>query len=471
MSGLGLALAGAAQGLGDGIVQRAEDARQEALMRLERDWQRQDRQEDRAWRQEDRNQDREWDVSDRNQDRNWSLEDERRGNEREDSIVNRSAGALRAVTGGDGSLFDLIDATEGGGGYDTLFGYSQKDGGPFSGVSVSNMTLDELAEFSSPQGEYGQWVKANSDGGVVATPMGRHQIVGTTLRAAAEEMGLPGDTVFTPDVQDQIAMHLAKNRLEGQTTMSGKRAALRNEWEGFRKVSDADLDRAITMFESGDDIYRTAVDPNVPSDVRDTVTGQSGLGVRAPTASERAASGGSSASKPVNLSASLDTRLRRRFVDPSGYDDEPDYETIDVLKEEITRLMEEDGLSESQAEQRAISAMVFEEGTKTERQGGFLGIGGDQVTVPDGNRTFTGSFNYGDEEAPAANNTGLGARPPAAPTIPETAPKPTTPPANDYSPDQVTDIVEQARQAIAAGADRAAVIARLTEMGIDPEGI
>lgn len=145
-------------------------------------------------------------------------------------------------------LFDLIDRVEGGGRYDTLFGHSQ-NGGRFDGVDVSQMTLGELRQFADPGGEYGQWVRANNPEGVVATPMGRHQIVGTTLRRTAQQLGFGDDTVFSPQVQDQMANHLARARLASATTMEGKMRALRNEWAGFKHVSDADLARAIREYE------------------------------------------------------------------------------------------------------------------------------------------------------------------------------------------------------------------------------
>lgn len=152
------------------------------------------------------------------------------------------------VSGGDGTLFGLIDKTEGGANYDTLYGHSQ-NGGRFNGVKVSEMTLGDLYDFSNPSGEYGQWVKANNPKGVVATPMGRHQIVGTTLRATATAMGLSPDTKFTPQIQDSMANYLARNRLAGLSGMPAKRAALRSEWDGFKHVSDAALDAAILNFE------------------------------------------------------------------------------------------------------------------------------------------------------------------------------------------------------------------------------
>ena len=157
-----------------------------------------------------------------------------------------------AVSGGSG-MFDLIDKHEGGGNYDTLFGHSQ-NGGRFDGVRVSDMTLSQLYDFTSPSGEYGQWVKGQV--GRVATPMGRHQIVGSTLRAAATKMGLSPDTKFTPQVQDSIANYLARNRLAGATSPAAKRAAMRAEWEGFKHVSDSSLDAAIAQFEANGGMMR-----------------------------------------------------------------------------------------------------------------------------------------------------------------------------------------------------------------------
>lgn len=160
---------------------------------------------------------------------------------------NAGMGPAQANSG----LFGLIDAVEGGGNYSTLFGHSQ-NGGRFDGVDVAKMSLGELYDFSNPSGEYGQWVAGANPKGVVATPMGRHQIVGTTLRAAASEMGLPPTTVFTPQVQDSIATHLAAKRLARATSPAAKRAALRAEWDGFSNVSDAALDSAIAQFQSGE---------------------------------------------------------------------------------------------------------------------------------------------------------------------------------------------------------------------------
>lgn len=162
---------------------------------------------------------------------------------------NKSTGGLgdKSLQEGASSLLSLMDRTEGGGNYDTLFGHSQRFNGEFQGVRVSEMTIGELSQFSSTSGQYGQWVKGQV--GRVATPMGRYQIVGTTLRETAERMNLGPDTVFTPEVQDAMFHHLATQALSGKTSQEAKRAAMRATWEGFGSVPDSELDRAIAQFE------------------------------------------------------------------------------------------------------------------------------------------------------------------------------------------------------------------------------
>jgi hypothetical protein len=165
-----------------------------------------------------------------------------------DMVVGSAGGDTLGMRGGDGSLLGLIDRHEGAGNYSTLFGHAQRKG-PFAGKDVSQMTLGQLEQFASPSGEYGQWVKGQV--GRVATPMGRYQIVGTTLRGAAKELGLSPDTVFSPQTQTTIAEHLARRRLASAQSPTAKRIAMRAEWEGFKHVPDEQLDQAIARFEAG----------------------------------------------------------------------------------------------------------------------------------------------------------------------------------------------------------------------------
>lgn len=147
-----------------------------------------------------------------------------------------------SASSGDNSLTGLLARYEGAGDYDTLFGHAQNEGGQFAGTRVSQMTLDQLDAFDK---DYGAWV-ASKNKGVVATPAGFGQIVGTTRRSAAKAMGLSGDTVFSPEVQQAMVDHLAWNRIKDVNDPAARRAALRSEWVGFSKAPDADLDAAIS---------------------------------------------------------------------------------------------------------------------------------------------------------------------------------------------------------------------------------
>lgn len=148
----------------------------------------------------------------------------------------------------------LITRFESGkGGYDTLFNQAQGIGGPFEGFKVSEKTLGELYEFSNPsgaQGTYGAYVKATNPKEVLATPMGRYQFVGSTLKSVARRMGLSDDTVFNKETQDSMFLFLARDAIKGKS-QEGKRKALRDTWDGFKQASNADLDKMIIEVESG----------------------------------------------------------------------------------------------------------------------------------------------------------------------------------------------------------------------------
>jgi hypothetical protein len=155
-------------------------------------------------------------------------------------------GASGGAGNADG-LLGLLDAHEGGGSYDTLYGHSQ-NGGRFDNVDLTKMTVGEVINFTNPNGEYGQWVKGQV--GRVATPTGRYQVVGTTLRKAVDKMGISLDTPYNKATQDNIGSYLARSRLAGADSPAAKRAAMRSEWEGFKHVSDDALDGAIAQFEA-----------------------------------------------------------------------------------------------------------------------------------------------------------------------------------------------------------------------------
>ena len=117
-----------------------------------------------------------------------------------------------------------IFAGESGGDYNALFGFANRPGGKYENVKLTDMTVDEALAFANPSGDYGQTVKAQV--GRVATPMGAYQIVGTTLRAAKEGLGLTGNEKMTPELQDQLGGWILAEQGTGA-------------WEGYRGPRDS----------------------------------------------------------------------------------------------------------------------------------------------------------------------------------------------------------------------------------------
>lgn len=106
---------------------------------------------------------------------------------------------------------------ESGGDYGALYGYSNRPGGQFENVNLTDMTVDEAIAFSDPSGPYGQWVKGQI--GRVATPMGAFQVVGTTLKDAKAALGLSGSEKMNQDTQDAIGQWIYKT--QGPSAWSG----------------------------------------------------------------------------------------------------------------------------------------------------------------------------------------------------------------------------------------------------------
>jgi hypothetical protein len=126
------------------------------------------------------------------------------------------------TTGGWEEFAPRVKQRESGGDYDALYGFSNREGGPFEGKNVTEMTIDEALEFANPSGAYGQYVartRPDKEHGV-ATPLGAYQIVGRTLRGIKEGMGLTGDELMTPELQDQMAKWLYDNYGEDQWAAS-----------------------------------------------------------------------------------------------------------------------------------------------------------------------------------------------------------------------------------------------------------
>lgn len=123
------------------------------------------------------------------------------------------------------------------GDYDTLYGNSQKPGGKFAGVKLTNMSVNEAIQFADPKGEYGQWVKSQKGSdNKVATPMGGYQVVGATLKDAAKALGLKGNEIMTPELQDQIADYIYQT--QGSTAWVGYKGP-KSGGGGYKKPSNS----------------------------------------------------------------------------------------------------------------------------------------------------------------------------------------------------------------------------------------
>ncbi|MBB3744995.1 flagellar protein FlgJ [Rhizobium sp. BK591] len=156
--------------------------------------------------------------------------------------------AMPSTGGLPSSFLAAVDKTEGAGDYDTLFGHAQKDG-PFAGTSVSSMPIRDVLAFTDPSGPYAQYVKGKV--GRVATPVGKYQTVGTTLRSAVGALGLDPNAPYDRATQDRVASYLARQRIASADTLPGKIQALRAEWQGFKNVPDAEMAQIVADLQSG----------------------------------------------------------------------------------------------------------------------------------------------------------------------------------------------------------------------------
>ena len=75
-------------------------------------------------------------------------------------------------------------------------------GGQQREANLTNMTLDQIDRFQASMPRRGH----------ASTALGGYQFIRPTLRGARDALGLPGDTKFTPEVQDKLASYLVKQR-------------------------------------------------------------------------------------------------------------------------------------------------------------------------------------------------------------------------------------------------------------------
>lgn len=129
-------------------------------------------------------------------------------------------------------ILDLIGYAEGtdkGRGYNETLDYGRYTGG---NVDLINMTLNEVLALQKS-------MLAHPDNPHNSSAVGRYQIVSKTLRGLISELGLSGNELFDPQMQDRLGMQLVRRR-RGQGV-----EGYRNEWEGLRRVSDGSISQAL----------------------------------------------------------------------------------------------------------------------------------------------------------------------------------------------------------------------------------
>ena len=153
--------------------------------------------------------------------------------------VDRGSWQRAAQAAADKGVLDLIGYAEGtdkGRGYNETLGYGQFTGGA---VNLINMTLREVLALQ-------RQMLAHPDNGFNSSAVGRYQIVGTTLGGEGltgeggliRQLGLSLDDIFTPQLQDRLALELVR-----QTGFSTGR--MQSTWEGLRYVPGSTIQDAL----------------------------------------------------------------------------------------------------------------------------------------------------------------------------------------------------------------------------------
>jgi peptidoglycan hydrolase-like protein with peptidoglycan-binding domain len=114
-------------------------------------------------------------------------------------------GLLDQIAAGEGTSDATARAHGFASGYDVSLGYGAYVPANMRDKPISQMTLGEVKQLQAA-------MLANPRNGWNSSAVGRYQIVGTTLRGLQREMGLSDSTVFSPEVQDQMAARLLERR-------------------------------------------------------------------------------------------------------------------------------------------------------------------------------------------------------------------------------------------------------------------
>ena len=137
--------------------------------------------------------------------------------------------------------------------YKTLFGNAEEKKTPFKNVDITTMSMKDIFELVKKNGKFH---KFNLAKGKDTTAIGKYQMVGNTLRdlkdrGILEDLGIDDDTLFNENTQDKIAVHLAERRVRPKFSITEARKEMRDEWQGFDRLSDKELDAIINEVRGG----------------------------------------------------------------------------------------------------------------------------------------------------------------------------------------------------------------------------
>lgn len=146
------------------------------------------------------------------------------------SVTQANTDVHAQITGGGerNTLLTNVAHGESGGGpkgdydYDSIYGDGHYGKTP---LPVTQMTINDLVN----------WSRHTRDShGLDAAPVGRYQFITSTLQAMRDKLGLTGNELFTPQMQDRFAWA----RLE---ETHGNPALIRSAWTSWKGKSDAQI--------------------------------------------------------------------------------------------------------------------------------------------------------------------------------------------------------------------------------------
>ena len=137
--------------------------------------------------------------------------------------------------------------------YRTLFGNAEEKKTPFKDLDITTMPMKDIFDLVKKNGKFHRFNLAK---GKDTTAIGKYQMVGATLRDLKDrgilrKLGIDDDTLFDENTQDKIAVHLAERRVRPKFSIAEARKEMRDEWEGFSKLSDKELDAIIKEVRGG----------------------------------------------------------------------------------------------------------------------------------------------------------------------------------------------------------------------------